>query len=372
MSGFVSGAKDYYSDSADHILDLKDGLEFLKPRNDGIDLLKRIGINGFTAKSPKFEWTETALATRGETITITDVATTLTVANAYQYQVNELIRIEAEIVRVTAVASATTLTVSRGYADTTAAAHTSKLAFTVGSADPENSSAPTGIADTGDRLYNYIQTFTRGVELSNDEIAQMSTDGNHMNGQVERRFIEIMQQLARAMFYGVRYEDTTNKIHATGGLKQFITTNVTNVGGALTIASIDAQILNIVNAGGDPKVIVLSPYQKQKLDALDTAKQMLGKREHTGGNLVTNTWQSGVLNHELDIIVDPSILTSELWIVDTDMINVGYLSNNGVVGSFHVEDATEKGKDGMKKVIRGKYGIRVETEKAHAYLYGLS
>lgn len=373
MSGFVSGNKTTFSDSIDHILDLRNGLDFLTPKNDGIALLKKIGTNGFTAKSFKHEWTETKLAVRGETVTLADgVGTTLTVANAYQYQVNELIKIESEVVRVTAIASATTLTIVRAYAGTTGAAHASKLAYSLGSADPENSDAPAGVTDTGDRLYNYVQTFSKAVDLSNDEIMQASTDGNPLVGQLERRFIETNRQLARALFYGVRYEDTTNKIHTLGGLTQFVTSNVTNVAGALTIAAIDAQILNIVNAGGNPNTIVLSPYQKQKLDALDANKQLLGKRERTGGNLITNTWQSGVLDNELEVIVDQSILTDQLFILDTDMVKIGPFSNNGMSGAFHVEDASTPGKDGKKRVLRGKYTVRVEQEKAHGYLYGLS
>ena len=377
---FIPGAKNTFSNNNDHILDLRNGLDFLNPRQDGIALLKRIGTNGFTAKSFKHEWTETALAVRGETVTLADGSgTSLTVADAYIYQVNELLRIENEVVRITALAGATTLTIVRGYAGTTGAAHAAKTAYSLGSADPENSQAPAGIQDSAARLYNYVQTFTRGVELSNDEIAQLSTEGNPLNGQLERRFIEINRQLARALFYGVRYEDTTNKIHTMGGLAQFVTTNVSNIGGALTVAAIDAKILAQVNAGADPKVIAVSPTQKQKMDALDASLVRIGKKDggmngssSTGGNPIVQTWQSGVLDHELDIIVDHSILTDELWILDIDFIEIGNLSNNGVEGAFHVEDATDPGQDGKQKVIRGKYTMEVGMEKAHARLYGLS
>lgn len=372
---FVSGAKTYFTDANDHILDLKDGLDFLSPKQDGIGLIKRIGTNGFVAKSPKHEWTEVTLAARGETVTLADGSgTSLTVADAYIYQVNELIKIENEVVRVTALAGATTLTISRGYAGTTGAAHAAKTAYSIGSADPENSTAPAGIEDAAARLYNYVQTFTRAVNLSNDEIAQLTTEGNAMTGQLKRRFIEINRQLERAVFYGVRYEDTTNKIHALGGLTQFVTTNVTNLAGALTIAAIDAKILSIVQAGGDPKVIVVSPTQKQKLDALDANVVRTGKRnsDKVGGNNISQTWQSGVLDHELDVIVSHSVLTDQLWILDTDFVQVGYLSNNGVQGAFHVEDATAPGQDGKSQVIRGKYTMRCIQEKTHAYLYGLT
>lgn len=372
---FVSGAKTYFTDSADHILDLKDGLDFLDAGNSAIALLKRLGTNGFTAKSVKHEWTEVALAVREETITIDNSATTLTVNDAYQYQVNELIKCESEVVRVTAIASATTLTIVRGYAGTSAAAHTAKTAYTLGSADPENSQAPEGVADNGSRLYNYVQTLTRGIELSNDEIAQLSTSGNPMKGQMARRFIEINRQLAKAVLYGVRHEDSTNKIHAMGGFTQFVTTNVTNVAGAVSVAAIDAKILAIVRAGGDPKILAVSPEQKQKLDALDADLVRIGKKDDqskTGGNPNTMTWQSGILGHTLDLVVDQSINTDELWLLDTDFVEIGHLSNNGVNGAFHVEDATTPGQDGMQKLIRGKYTTRIRQEKAHARLYGLT
>src|SRR5688572_23291253 len=104
---FIPGNRDSFADQDDHILDLRNGLKFLNPRMDGIALMKRVGTNG-VAKSFKHEWTETALAGRKETVTLADDSgTSLTVADAYVYQVNDLIRIENEIVQVEALASAT-------------------------------------------------------------------------------------------------------------------------------------------------------------------------------------------------------------------------------------------------------------------------
>lgn len=374
MSTFVPGTRTTFDGSNnDVILDLKNGLDFLNQRNDGIEFLRRIGTNGFTYANQKYEWSETALATRSEVITLADGSgVTLTVANAYQYQINNILRVENEVLRVTAIASATTLTIVRGYAGTTGAAHAAKKMISLGSADPEGANAPAGISDDGDRLFNYSQNFTRAVSLSNDEIAQLSTDGNPLNKQVERRFIEINRELLQAVLYGFKNLDATNKIGTVGGAKQFLTSNVTNVAGAVTIAAIDALILSIVTAGGDPKLITLSPYQKQKLDALDNSKQLLGKQEHTGGGLITQTWQSGVLDHPIDILTDFTFNTDELWIWDTDYVDIGHKENNGVSGAFHVEDATTPGADRKDRVIRGKYGVRYRQQAASGYLYGLS
>jgi hypothetical protein len=372
---FISGNRDSFAAQNDHILDLKEGLTFLRPKGDGVALLKKLGMHSFMAKSFKHEWTEVALAGRSEAVTLADgTATTLTVSDAYIYQVNDLIRIESEIVRVTALASATTLTIVRAYAGTTGVAHSAKTAMNLGSADPENAAAPAGQSDSSSRLYNYVQTFTRGVDLSTDEIMQASTDGNPLQGQLARRTIEWYQKFSAAMFYGVRYEDTTNKIHAMGGLKHFVTTNVTNVAGALTIALIDAKIKAIVDAGGDPDVIVVGTAQKQKLDALDANVVRTGKRnsDKVGGANISQTWQSGILDHELDVIVDLSLLPDELWILDTNYLRIGSISGNGETGTLGVVDSTTPGKDGTSKVIRGKYTFEVMQQLAQAYLYGLT
>lgn len=373
MADFDTGVQSTFdANGAQIILDLKDGLDFLEEAQGGIALLKRIGLNGFTYANQKQEWDETALKTRSETVTITDVATTLTVANARQYAVNELIRIENEVLRVTAIASDTTLTVVRGYAGTTGVAHTSKTAYSLGTAEPEGADAPTGKQRVGDRLYNYSQTFATTVSLSTDQIAALNTDGNPMKGEIKRAYIEQMRDLWKALLYGIRYQDTTNEIYTLGGLKSFLSSNVTNLAGALTLAAIDAEMLAIVEEGGDPKVIALSPYQKQKLDALDATLVRTGKKDRVGGNPITMTWQSGVLGHEVDIVVDNTINRDELWILDTDYIKIGHKMHNGIDGSMKVVDSTLPGADRQSNTMRGKYSARFGQQKAQALIYGLS
>lgn len=370
---FVPGVKDTFDNNGSTlVLDIADGLEFLTPSQDGIKILKMLGLNGFTFNNPKYEWRETVLAARKETITIDSSSTNLQVADAYQYQADTLLRSESEVMRVTAIADATHLTVVRGYAGTSAAAHTSKIIRTLGTARPEGADASAGLSDNGSPLYNYHQIFERGVSLTTNEIAALSSGGDKMPDQLARRTIELYREVASAMFAGVRYQDTSNHIYAMGGLKQFVTTNVTNVAGAVTIAAIDAIILAIVQAGGDPKTISVSPYQKQKIDALDVNKQLLGKREHVGGNLATHTWQSGILDHDLDVIVDHSIPDDELHINDWDHVKLGHLSGNGVSGALHVVDSTLPGANREEKVLRADLGFKVELEKGQGYLYGLT
>ena len=378
LPSIISGNRTTFDDQDDHILDIEQGIKFLNPRDNGIKFVKRLIQNrGDTvAKSFKHEWNETALPVRKETVTLADGSgTSLTVASSRGYQINDLLQIESEIVRVTAQADATTLTIVRAYAGTSGAAHSSKTAYNLGSAAPENADAPAGTTLNSDRLYNYVQTFDRAVDMSNDEIAQLSAEmGNPFNAQLERVTLFFWKLFAQAAFYGTRYEDATNKIHVMGGVNAFLSSNVTNVAGALTISAIDTLILAIVNAGGNPDVIVVSPTQKQKLDALDSNVVRTGKRnsDHVGGNPIVMTWQSGVLDYELDIIVDQTIKTDELYILDSSYVSLVPLVNNGINGRLGVEDATTPGKDGKKSVLRAKYTLVFKLQGGMGKLYGLT
>lgn len=359
----LPGNRTTFVDTDDHILDLRMGLDWLNKPVQGLAFLKRIGTNGFKAKAVKHEFTETDLIGNSETVTIDDSATTLTVADAYAYQINDIIKIDDEELRVTALATATTLTVVRGYGDTDAAAHTSKVAYNLGPADPENSAAPAGQSLDVRRLYNYVQTYSRSVDLSTDEIAQLTTAGNLMTKNVEARFVELNRLLARNLWYGQRYQDTSNKINRSGGIDFFTSTNVDDAStAALSNALIDAQIKAIVDNGGTPTVIVCSTTQKQFLDAIDEDLRRTRQSDRTGGSAITMKWQSGVLDTELDVVVDNTIKPDELWILDESQVKVGYLSNNGVNGAFAVYDATTPGTDGKKHVVRGKYTVTVEHE----------
>jgi len=375
LPSIVSGNRTTFDDQDDHILDIEKGIKFLNPRDNGIKFVKRLIANrgSNVAKSYKHEWNETALPVRRETVTIDDSATTLTVGNAYGYQIGDLIKIDDEVLRVTALASGTTLTVVRSYGAGAAAAHTGKVAYNLGSAAAENAEAPAGTTLNSDRLYNYVQTFDRAVDMSNDEIAQLSAEmGNPFNAQLERITLYFWKLVANAVFKGERIEDGTLKIHTMGGIDYFMTTNPTSAGGALTLALIDAEIKQIVDSGGDPDVIVMGTKQKQKLDALDTTAVRIGKRERLGGSQDVQTWQSGILDHTVDVIVDHTIPDDELYILDTSKLELTPLVNNGINGRLSVEDATTPGRDGKKKVLRAKYTLVVRMQAGMSKLYGLT
>src|SRR6476469_4600857 len=104
MPPYVTGAHTTVSSSNDKILDMSTFVDYIRGDDMDTALIRRWGINGKdgnTAHATKTEWTQTALRSRGETVTQLVGDVTWTVADARMYQVGELIRCEAEIVRVT-------------------------------------------------------------------------------------------------------------------------------------------------------------------------------------------------------------------------------------------------------------------------------
>lgn len=377
-----TGNRNTGNDTTDHLLDIEEGIHYLNPRHNGIRFVKKLLENGRNgknkvAKAVKHEWRETALPPRRELVTITDVATTLTVADSSVYPIGTELRIENEIVFVTARASATTLTIARAGLSTTAAAHTNKYAINLGYSGEEYGTGPEALSTNAVEYYNYVQTFEAAVEMSDKEIAQLSSEmGNPFSAQLERITAFFWKVFAQSVFKGVRGSGTgTNgrPVHYMGGIDSFLTSNVVNVGGAMTNDVIDEDlILPLVEAGGTPDVLVMSPARYLKLSKLDVNKINIDKGEKTGGDPIYTKWQSAASEQPLDIIVDHSVLDSELYVLDTSKLGILPLVNNGINGRLALVDGTENGASGKRRILRGHYTLVTELEAGMAKAINLT
>lgn len=374
--GFITGQRTTFDDTTDHIIQIEDGIEFLNPRDNGIKFVKKLLANraGKVAKSTQYNWDETDLPVRRETITLADgVGTAVTVANSKAYPVGTIVRCENELMRVTAQANATTLTVTRAYGGTTGAAHAAKVMLNLGVAGAENSTGPQSVTTTAGRLFNYVQMFEDTVEMSEQEIAQLSSEmGNPMNRQLERVTLFFWKTFAQACFYGIKYEDSTNKLRTMGGIKSFLSTNVYNVAGAQSKTNLNTMLLAQVTAGGNPDTLVMGPSQANGLASIDSSLVNIDYQDNRRGDSPITQWYSPSLGHSLDVIVDQSILTDEVYSLDSSKLALIPLSNNGVDGRLSIVDGTAPGQAGQRKILRGYYTLQVDLEGGHAYQYALS
>lgn len=376
-----TGTRTTGSNTNDHLLDIEEGIHYLNPRHNGIRFVKKLLENGRankakTAKSYKHEWHETSLPPRRETVTLADGSgTSLTVANSAVYPVGTNLRIENEIVTVAARPNGTTLTITRAQLGTTGAAHSAKTAINLGYAGEEYGTGPEALSTNAVQLYNYVQTFEAAVEMSDKEIAQLSSEmGNPFSAQLERITAFFWKVFAQSVFKGVRYSGTRNSkpVHYMGGIDSYLTTNVTAVGGAMTNTNIDAMILQLTVAGGTPDTLVMSPARFLKLSALDVSMIQISKDEDKGGNPIYKRWQSAASETDLDIIVDFSVLDDELYVLDSSKLAILPLENNGINGRLALVDGTTTGASGKRRILRGHYTLVVELEAGHGKLVTLT
>ncbi|AXN39847.1 SU10 major capsid protein [Peribacillus butanolivorans] len=300
---------------------------------------------------------------------VTNVATTVVVADAEPFRVNHVIKIGDELLLVTAINVGTkTLTVTRGYASTTAAAIADaakvEVQFVEGAegSDVRSARYKARVAKS-----NKTQIFDDSVEISGTAAAvQQYGIGDLYEYEKQKKQVELALSLEKALINGVQYE--SGQIRQMKGIRQFIQTNVTNVAGAISLDAITNLGQSIYEAGGfatggDFKVIV-GAKQKRKLSALDTNKVQIGRGENSRGEVVDK-----LINDfgEFEIALNNNLAADELLFVDANRIAIRPL----VGREFFHKYMGEKG-DYTVGMLVGEYTLEFQQEKAHGRLKGLN
>jgi hypothetical protein len=253
----------------------------------------RTTLSSDTCSQKKIEWMDEVLLaprdTLGEALDDTETGVDIDTANAFG--VGDVILIDAEYMRVTAVnAAGTTLTVTRGYNSSTAASHSDNavvvgvgLALAEGS-DPE-------IFRSVDRVArnNYTQIFgPHQVSMSGTEIVipkyGVASEWDH---QVAKKVKEVAISIEQALLYGKVQEDTSGEIRTMGGFIDFITTNVDSSTTTITEAKILDQMQAVFDLGGSVDRLVMGSKTKRVCSAFASSITVnVNRDERTRGQVV--------------------------------------------------------------------------------------
>lgn len=298
---------------------------------------------------------------------ITNVATSLTVSSAEPFRINQLIKIEDEILLITNIAG-TTLTVTRGYASTTAAAHTvaASIVEVLFNQGVEGADARENRYKARVPKSNYSQIFDETIKISGtvQEVMQHGVSDEYEKEKLKKQ-LELALQLEKAIINGVKY--TNGDIRMMGGIRQFIQSNLIAVGGALELDKINDGAQKIYEAGGFKTggryVLTVGAKQKRALSKI-TQSQERYTREDTGRGSVAEK----VLTDfgEFPILLNPNLKPDELLIVDANRIAIRPLGKRSWFHKF----LGDKG-DYIQGQIVGEYTLEFMQEKAHARLTGL-
>ncbi|MGG4142970.1 DUF5309 family protein [Paenibacillus algorifonticola] len=296
-------------------------------------------------------------------------ATSIAVVSVEPFRVGHVIKIGEELLYVSATdVGAKTLTVTRGYASTTAAAIASgakvEVLFVEGT---EGADARSARFKPRVRKSNITQIFDDSIDISGtaQAVAQFGID-NLYEHEKQKKQLELALQLEKALINGVQYE--SGQIRQMKGIRQFIQTNVTNVNGALTISAVTNLAQGIYESGGFASggnyKIMVPAKQKVVLSAADSNKIHITQDENIRGvkvdHLVTDFGQ-------FEIVLNQNLSSDELLLVDANRMAIKPLKSREFGHTF----MGAKG-DYMNGQIVGEYTLEFQQEKAHGRLKGLA
>jgi hypothetical protein len=308
---------------------------------------------------------------------LTNSATTINVVSGQglRFQVYDVVSIKdyvsgstrtdestKEIVWVTAI-STDALTVTRAQGSTTGVTHLDgALLQIIGTALPQNTDHVLSPQRRGDQQYNVFQRFS-GMAQADDAARHQPTYENETDILLADLAEETKMkklELEMAIIQGGRQRGqpgSTTTPSMMGGLDTFITSNVTNAGGAaLSVYAIEAEIRDLWKAVGENKATkflmnadtatifdaLLNPYRRATMDT----------------NSANLTWDKIKFRFGVfDIAVSRWIPDGVIYGVDTKNMKVHPFEGM----NWHTKDI-ETGGDYSKKSISGDFSLRLERE----------
>jgi len=261
------------------------------------------------ATNPKFEWLEDELMPNWTNITNNaGTGTTITLGSSagdtshYNYVSKySLIKVPStgEVMLVTAIdESSGNVTVTRGYGTSTSSVDGSTdpvPVVIIGTAFSETAGASDLTYRTTKQTdnYNYIQIFQRPVKVSRVTDLSETYGGKVRVTEQAKAGIEILRDIENAFLYGARHSDASGERRTTGGVLYFVTTNVTDIGGALTYSAMEAFLRTVFRYGRDRKLLFASPLVTSALSIIAEARGSVRilPKENTYGVAIRN-WSS--------------------------------------------------------------------------------
>ena len=319
----------------------------------------------------EYRWLEDTYLPETVTVANDDLSsdtssTILTVTVTTILQPGDVLARNDELMWVSGISSGVA-TIERGVGSTTAVTHTTATVLNIVTrarvdGDAADDSGMTEVS-TG---YNYTQIFQKSVEVARtkQKMAQYGIS-DPMGREIDKAMDELMIMLNKLPYYGkaVAGDATTGRL--AGGFRSFITDNSTDVSSAaLTRDHIDDLLQAIHADGGDPDLILTGAFAQRKINSFYEGFITTERSEALGGNKITQL-MNPISGSNLDVVVDRSCPTDELWVLESDKIAFYPFD------PFFYEDLAKVGDAEVGQVV-GEYGFVCQADKHHGFLHTFS
>lgn len=349
-----------------------------------IPLQKLLGMNKHkTTKmeswgNNKYAWLQDTQKVRTDTLAeaLDNSEPDIDVTDGTLWKVGDVFKVDDEKFWVSSISS-NTLTTTRGWGSTDAAAHDNGATITyLFNARLEGASNNDSQYTVPTEILNYSQIFHGSLSVSGSEQVAMrygitdtrkyrmmkligglgSGDGNMGDAG------DLMIDLENTFFQGEKIARASGVAGATGGFEALVTTNVTDLSGdPLDPATLNDTIA-LAWGYGRPDLIICGSHGKKKINSFYAGQVRTTRDEKRGGVLIS----------EIDTDFGTlSVLMHKGCPADRMYIGQKSLMGWGTVRDW-TEEALGKSGDSTETQVIGEFGFILENERAHAYIKGMS
>lgn len=349
------------------------------------------GGRSIATKTEKFRWSEYELDDRLDAVNhsggYTSSDTSIVVDTGDLFYEEALVKVPStgEVMRVNpSGVSTNTLTVTRGYGGTTAAAlPDNTVLLIIGGAREEGDRSKAARTREPVEVYNWTQIFKTWVEESGTELSSEDDTLPHdWTFQQHARMIEHQKDKELTFWFGAPGDQAgvTKHVRTTGGVEHYANQNTFDAGGTLTETEFETFLRPALRYGSrSSKVLFVSRLIASVLNNFSQ-----GKLQTTVGDtmygVAISRWISAhgqikIVPHDL---FDENGYSDRAFLVDFegDKVAYRYLAGQNVPGGSrdtHInENVQENDRDGRKDEILSECGLKFALPKAHGVLTGVT
>ncbi|MFA5378403.1 MAG: DUF5309 family protein [Dehalococcoidia bacterium] len=365
-----------YSDTTPHVRVISDVINIIDPRDTpviavlgGLDSAKsklKITQNGY-----KIEILEDELAplttTANDSTTIATNSTSFTVTDASIFQEGHVIKIDNELMVVSATGASETITVySRSYGGTNATHASTSAIEIVGMARLEGAEADYGPVVDITAPYNYTSIFQAGLNISGTmQVLSQHGIKNEFEYQSAKAIPSLLRLVEKSLFWGVRSAGSASAPRSSGGLGTFITDNTVGAGGAIAKSHVDTLMESIYLDGGNPDLLVVNPsIARDVKDLIDSSSFV--NLSYENNQIGMQPIQRFVTQYgALQVVMSRFCPYSTAYVLDSKKVGLYSLR------PFAWKEIAVSG-DSKKGEVVGEFSLMVANDKSHGKITGIT
>ncbi len=363
--------------SSQVIRDVDDVVRYLEPDAAPFTMLTR-KLRKKKATAPKVEWIEQDRMPLFTTLSASAAsnATALPVTDNI-FRVGDVVRIteSGEAIEITATAAgAVTATRAIGVAVTAGiTASSAAELFIVGNVNAEGAALREIKTVQTVFPFNYVQIERHPTGLTGTDAATSQYGGIDRNSLRRDAAFEHYKAWETTALQGAKRIDTSttgSPKRFAGGITEFVTTNVTNVGGALTESAFNTFLRSAFRYGADTKILLASPKVAGAINGFPSSNVV---RPETG----LRNWGNNITHYlspfgEVDVMMerwlqDSANLGGYAFLIDIDHVYYAYLRDTKLLTDRQANDV-----DALVDEWFTEATFAFTNEKVHAILKGVT